>query len=142
MSKRMFHVHISVRGVLLNWSDSEFSGVFSHPGGRQMTPREAKAALLDELAKGHEVLPCSDDCEGFDLSGKGCPGHDLPDEAAVFDERPVARIAEPDQSHACPRCDRFHSEELPCVTPADEAWAIFSGDVEGVGAETFDRFGG
>lgn len=46
-------------------------------------------------------------------------------EARTFAERPVLKIAEPDRSHLCQRCERFHSPELPCVTPADEAWQIF-----------------
>jgi len=74
MGTRTVHVSLSVRGALLDWSDREFEGVFSHPDGRKMTPREAKSALMDELAKGHEVLPCAADCEGFDYV-KGCPGH-------------------------------------------------------------------
>lgn len=48
-------------------------------------------------------------------------------EIASFAERPVLRVAEPDQSHLCEACGRFHSPELPCVTPADEAWAEFAG---------------
>jgi hypothetical protein len=44
--------------------------------GRTLTPDEVKAALLDELAKGHEVIPFNaGPCEGFDFAGKGCPGH-------------------------------------------------------------------
>lgn len=75
MAKRVIHLSLSVRGALLNWSDQEFKGVFSHPDGRKMTPHEAKNALMDELAKGHEVIPCSNGCEGFDFK-KGCPGHE------------------------------------------------------------------
>ena len=69
------HMCLSVRGVLLNWSDSQLEGVFKHDDGRPMTPQEAKATLLDELAKGHEVIPCGPACEGFDFTGGGCPGH-------------------------------------------------------------------
>jgi hypothetical protein len=53
-------------------------------------------------------------------------------EAASFAECSVLRVSEPDQSHICGACDRFHSTELPCVTPADEAWAMFAdGDARG-----------
>jgi hypothetical protein len=47
------------------------------------------------------------------------------DEAASFAELPEVRVSEPDQSHLCGDCDRYHSPELPCTTPADEAWANF-----------------
>jgi|ERR1051325_300676 hypothetical protein len=75
MGKRRIHMKLSVRGALMNWSNREFEGCFSHDDGRPMSPLEAKSALLDELAAGHEVIPCSPDCVGFDYSGKGCPGH-------------------------------------------------------------------
>ncbi len=70
-----YHACLSVRGALMNWSDARFRGVFSHDDGRPMSAREAKAMLLEELAKGHEVLPFGPPCEGFDYSGAGCPGH-------------------------------------------------------------------
>jgi len=36
---------------------------------------EFKGFLMDELEKGHRVLPMSPDCEGFDYK-TGCPGHE------------------------------------------------------------------
>lgn len=41
-----------------------------------MTPREVKAAFIDELLKGHELIPFGDPCEGFDYK-TGCPGHEI-----------------------------------------------------------------
>lgn len=38
-----------------------------------MTPSEAHDALCDELAKGHEVIPCGS-CDSWDYV-TGCPGH-------------------------------------------------------------------
>lgn len=81
MSAKTFHMCLNVRGALMNWSDSRFIGVFKHDDGRSMTPREAKETLLDELSKGHEVIPCGPVCEGFDFSGGGCPGHQETQEA-------------------------------------------------------------
>lgn len=52
-------------------------------------------------------------------------------EAATFAERPVLKVAEPEPVE-CGRCSRYHSPELPCVTPADEVWAKYSEDVKGV----------
>lgn len=76
MSKN-YHLCIDVRGALANWKPSRFRGLFTDDvTGRSLSAQEAKAYLLDELAKGHKVIPCSDECEGFDYSGPGCPGHE------------------------------------------------------------------
>jgi hypothetical protein len=46
--------------------------MFKHPSGtRSMTPDEAFDLLLDELAKGHEMLPFSDACRNWDWK-EGC----------------------------------------------------------------------
>jgi len=42
--------------------------------GKRLTAEEAKEYLLDELAKGHEVLPLGE-CTNFDWK-TGCKGHD------------------------------------------------------------------
>jgi hypothetical protein len=54
-------------------------------------------------------------------------------EAEVYAERPVLHVVEPEEQPRCPRCERHHSAELPCV-PADEAWARHADDAEGVPA--------
>ena len=69
-----FHMCMSVRGALLR-SDKELIGVFRHDDGRNMTPREARLSLMDELAKGNEVIPLSKNCDNFD-NKTGCRGHD------------------------------------------------------------------
>ena len=74
-TETIHHMCLSVRGALMNWSDRQFVGVFRHDDGRSMSPSEAKEALLDELSKGREVIPCGPVCEGFDYKGGGCPGH-------------------------------------------------------------------
>ena len=78
--KKMIHMKMNIRGCLLNWSDAEMRGVFSDDDGSELSPREAKSMLLDELSQGHEVLPLGKACEGFDYSGPGCPGHPMPDD--------------------------------------------------------------
>lgn len=78
MPSRIVHMQLSIRGALMNWRDREWVGVLTDDDGRKLSPREAKAALLDELAKGHEVLPIGPMCEGFDPV-TGCPGHDAED---------------------------------------------------------------
>lgn len=79
---------LSVRGFLRNCKfPKDYRGVFKHDDGRSMEPEEARQTLLDELAKGHEVIPmdagcgnpCSrKGCKGFDFAARmgGCPGCD------------------------------------------------------------------
>lgn len=74
---KVVHLCLDVRGALMNWSDREMRGVFLHDDGRKMTAREAKNFLMDEIAKGHKVIPCGP-CEGFDYQ-TGCPGHPTPE---------------------------------------------------------------
>lgn len=82
MPKRTVHLCLSVRGALLDWPVVADNSWFCHNDGRPMAPSEAKAALLDELSKGHEFIPCGPPCAGFDPK-LGCPGHDEPDEAVA-----------------------------------------------------------
>ncbi len=80
---RTVHVCLSVRGAL-NWSRRELKRatrwIFRDDGSRY-TPDELREALMDELAQGHEVIPMAQECEGFDYSGGGCPGHERPEPA-------------------------------------------------------------
>lgn len=75
---RTFHIHLSVRGALRDFSKRQLKGMFRFEGGRECTAAEAKDHLLDALAQGKEVLPFGPPCEGFDFAGNGCPGHDMP----------------------------------------------------------------
>jgi hypothetical protein len=68
---------LSVRGAL-RWSKRRLAGMFRHETGRRMNGDEAREALFDELAHGHEVIPMSK-CEGFDFV-TGCPGHERAEE--------------------------------------------------------------
>ncbi|MGX9715071.1 hypothetical protein ACWYXJ_12530 [Janthinobacterium lividum] len=49
------HLAINVRSVLAR-PLHELRG-FTHLDGRAMTPRQAKTALVAQLAEGHELLP-------------------------------------------------------------------------------------
>lgn len=76
MANTTFHMCMSVRGAL-NWDKRRFkqwAGAFTNEDGTKPTPDEVREFLMDELAKGHEVIPMSDACEGFDFK-TGCPGH-------------------------------------------------------------------
>ena len=71
---RTFHIHLSVRGAIRDFSKRQLKGMF-RVDGRECTAEEAKDHLLEALAQGKEVLPFGPPCEGFDFSGGGCPGH-------------------------------------------------------------------
>jgi len=84
---RSFHVCMNVRGFLKNSTfPKSYTNMFKHDDGRSMTPDEARDALMDELANGHETIPMSDKCgnpcqtpgcKGFDYSAAGgCPGYE------------------------------------------------------------------
>jgi hypothetical protein len=81
MPRKTIHVCLDVRGALMNWVPSEWNGVITDDSGKKLSAREAKMALLNELAQGHFKLPFGDPCEGFDYGENGgCPGHPVPDE--------------------------------------------------------------
>ena len=73
---KLFHMSLSVRGALSK-STREFRNqivpMLQHDDGRPMSEHEARNALFDELAQGHEVIPIGD-CDHFDYK-KGCLGH-------------------------------------------------------------------
>lgn len=76
MSAKTYHMCMSVRGVLL-WPKSEqrrgLKYITKDDGTPFRTTDELRNALLDELAKGHEVIPM-EICDNFDWK-KGCQGH-------------------------------------------------------------------
>lgn len=65
---------VSVRGALMNWSDKELAALLIRDDGTKPSASEAKAFLLDELAKGHERLPMGE-CDNWDWK-RGCLGHE------------------------------------------------------------------
>ncbi len=79
MGCKSFHLNISLRGALMNWLSSDWLNCCRNDDGTVMSPSQVKAYFLDELAKGHEVIPCVSlsECPDFDFSGKGCPGHEV-----------------------------------------------------------------
>ena len=79
MSTKKYHIGLDIRGCLLNWSDRQMRGVITHDDGRAMTSVEARMALMDELAKGRKVIPCSP-CDNWDYQ-TGCKGHEVTNNA-------------------------------------------------------------
>ena len=77
--KTSYCLCISIKGALRNWNARQWVGVATDTDtGRVLTPQEFKEHLLDELAKGHKVVPCGP-CDNFDYE-HGCMGHPIPDE--------------------------------------------------------------
>jgi hypothetical protein len=74
---KTIHLRLDIKGALMNWDDRMFRGMFKTDDGTPMGGREAKARLIDLVAKGHNFLPYGD-CEGFDPVANGCPGHVKP----------------------------------------------------------------
>ena len=74
---RTFHIHLSVRGAIRDFSKRQLKGMF-RVDGRECTADEAKDHLIEALAQGKEVLPFGPPCDGFDFSGGGCLGHETP----------------------------------------------------------------
>lgn len=75
---RTVHMQISIRGALKNCTDKELRGLFTNDDGTKPSASKVKDFLMDELAKGHTILPLcnSKDCPDFDRKGGGCPGHE------------------------------------------------------------------
>ena len=71
---RSYHMCLDLCGALLNWSDRMFHGVITDDNGLALSSRDARLALMDELAKGHRVIPCSP-CDDFDYQ-TGCRGQE------------------------------------------------------------------
>lgn len=69
------HMRLDIRGALKNWKLRDFKGMFTHENGSPVPPADAKAILLDELAKGNLYIPVGD-CDNFDPQ-TGCKGHEV-----------------------------------------------------------------
>lgn len=71
-----YHLCQSITGPLMNWNKSDWKKAtkyITRNDGSHYTPDELKRAFLDELAKGHEVVPICE-CDNFDWK-LGCQGH-------------------------------------------------------------------
>lgn len=69
----IFHASLDVRRYL-KAPKKALQHLFKHPcGTRSMSADEARDALLDELAQGHDFIPVGQ-CDNFDFK-TGCKGH-------------------------------------------------------------------
>ena len=71
---RMLHCCQSVRGAM-RLSKRDLAKMFKRDDGSPVSADDAWEHLADELARGREVIPLGEPCEGFDYVD-GCPGHE------------------------------------------------------------------
>ena len=70
-----FHMKQSILGCLRNNRIGTID-FLEDENGNPLSDEEARIELTKLLNKGHTVMPVGDDCEGFDVFGGGCPGHE------------------------------------------------------------------
>ena len=70
-----FHMKQSISGCLRNNSVGTID-FLEDENGNPLSDAEARIELNKLLAMGHTVMPVGTDCEGFDVFGGGCPGHE------------------------------------------------------------------
>ena len=73
---REFHLCMDIRNTILNSNDKELGQILIEKGGRNLSARQTKEFLLDQLAMGRKFIPCVP-CDTFDYQ-TGCPGHEMP----------------------------------------------------------------
>jgi hypothetical protein len=87
MMGKSYYMCMSVRGAIKDLQGRRGKKSYMNDDqGRPLTRLEAIDSLMDELAKGHEVIPMGDKCAnpcqnadkgctGFDYKDGGCPGY-------------------------------------------------------------------
>lgn len=71
----IFHMKQSIAGCLRNNRIGTID-FLEDENGKPLSDAEARVQLNKLLEQGHTVMPVGDDCEGFDVFGGGCPGHE------------------------------------------------------------------
>jgi hypothetical protein len=74
--KRTMHVQLDIEGALRN--ADQWKGCIKVDGIVLKRTAQVRKFLQEQLALGRKVLPCSDECVGFDYI-TGCPGHVIED---------------------------------------------------------------
>ena len=70
-----YHMKQSIAGCLRNNRIGTID-FLEDANGKPLSDAEARIELNKLLEAGHTVMPVGDDCEGFDVFGGGCPGHE------------------------------------------------------------------
>ncbi len=83
LKRTTFHVCQSIAGPLANWGHGQWLDATSYmtrADGSRYSVDELRAAFVEELRQGHEVIPIGEPCEGFSYK-TGCPGHPVEGDA-------------------------------------------------------------
>lgn len=72
--KRIQHMSINLQGCLNNHKRKKIK-FMQNDDGSYASDKEARAFIKQQMDLGHKLMPMSDNCEGFDPFGGGCPGH-------------------------------------------------------------------
>ena len=73
--KTTMHLCTNIEGLLRNMKGKKIT-FFDDEDGKPLTDKQVRANIAELQAKGHKLIG-SDDCEGFDPFGGGCPGHPI-----------------------------------------------------------------
>ncbi len=73
---RIHHMSINLAGLLRNYKGKKIN-VMEDDNGKTLSDKEARNYIAELQAKGHKLMSCSNECEGFDPFGGGCPGHEI-----------------------------------------------------------------
>jgi len=79
------HMSMNISGLLRNYGRKKMDGIFTDDNGNEYSDKTARKYLAECQAKGWKLLPMSDECEGFDHFGDGCPGHEIIEETEKND---------------------------------------------------------
>lgn len=72
------HISVNIEGMLKIMKDRKIH-CFNGDDGIPLSDKEARTNIAELQAIGHKLIG-SDNCEGFDPFGGGCPGHPIKDE--------------------------------------------------------------
>jgi hypothetical protein len=70
------HMAINIEGMLRYHKRKKIT-YMEDDDGKRLTDQQARVYLYECQLKGWKLIPCSNECEGFDPFGKGCPGHPI-----------------------------------------------------------------
>lgn len=77
--KQIRHMSVNLEGMLRNFKGRKIR-IMEDENGRTLSDSEARAEIARLQALGHKLMCCSNECEGFDPFGGGCPGHPVEDQ--------------------------------------------------------------
>lgn len=72
---KRYHMSLNLEGLLRNYKRKKIT-FFKNDDGSSVSDKEARAYVAELQAKGHKLMCMSNECEGFDPFGGGCPGHE------------------------------------------------------------------